>query len=62
MRGNPGREVSSTSRGHRVTVFSWVDIFLGIFLGTNSEKLTKPREVFQMLAWKYLDFIPTKQI
>ena len=29
--GNPGREASLMSRGHRVTVSSWVDFFLSIF-------------------------------
>ena len=44
------REASSILRGQRVTVFSWVDFFVNIFQGTKSEKLTKPSEVFQMLA------------
>ena len=50
VHGDPEREVTSISGGHRVTVFSWVDFFLSTFWGTKSEKLTKPSEVFQMLA------------
>ena len=31
VHGNPGREISSISRGHRVTLFSWVAFFLSMF-------------------------------
>ena len=59
---NPGREASSTSRGQRVTVFSWVDFFLSIFQDTKSKNSQNLVRCFRCWPGQCLDLILTKQI
>ena len=48
-----GGEPLQYLEGREVTVFSWVDFSPQyVVLSTRSEKLTKPSDVFQMLALK----------